>query len=61
MKEITKLSEFLGLKSDKKLVEEIAEKCEFGNMKKEKDPLENTADWKGGQPGMYRKGINQNT
>lgn len=25
-------------------------------MKKEKDPLENTADWKGGQPGMYRKG-----
>lgn len=56
IREITKLSEYLGLKTDKRLIEEIAEKCEFSNMKKEKDPLENMADWKDGKPGMYRKG-----
>ncbi|XP_053376085.1 sulfotransferase 1A2-like isoform X2 [Mercenaria mercenaria] len=54
--EITKISEFLGLKTDPTLIREIAEKCEFSNMKKEKDPLENSAEWKDGKPGMYRKG-----
>ncbi|XP_060567602.1 sulfotransferase 1C2-like isoform X2 [Ruditapes philippinarum] len=54
--EITKISEFLGLKSDPKLISEIAEKCDFSNMKKEKDPLENASEWKDGKPGMYRKG-----
>ncbi|KAL4224388.1 hypothetical protein ACF0H5_017840 [Mactra antiquata] len=56
MGEITKLSKFLGLKTDDKLIEEIADKCEFSKMKKEKDPLEDAAGWKDGQPGMYRKG-----
>ncbi|WAR03194.1 ST1B1-like protein [Mya arenaria] len=56
VKEIEKLSGFLGLKTSKALAAEIAEKCDFQSMKREKDPLENTADWKGGQPGMYRKG-----
>lgn len=56
VKEITKISDFLGLKTDPRLAEEIANKCSFDQMKKEKDPLENTVDWKDGQPGMYRKG-----
>lgn len=56
VREIRKLSEFLGLKTDPGLMEAIADKCEFSNMKKEKDPLENKSEWKGGQPGMYRKG-----
>lgn len=46
----------MGLKTDPKLIEEIAEKCEFSNMKKEKDPLEGPEGWKDGKPGMYRKG-----
>lgn len=54
--EIQKISEFLELKSDQTLIEEIAEKCEFSNMKKEKDPLEDSSGWKDGKPGMYRKG-----
>ena len=41
---------------DKDLIADIAEKCSFSTMKKEKDPMENKAEWKDGQPGMYRKG-----
>ncbi|XP_052218476.1 sulfotransferase 1A1-like isoform X2 [Dreissena polymorpha] len=54
--EIGRLSEFLGLKSSPELIAEIADKCDFSAMKKEKDPLENTKDWKDAKPGMYRKG-----
>ncbi|XP_052259749.1 sulfotransferase 1B1-like isoform X1 [Dreissena polymorpha] len=53
--EIGRLSEFLGFKSSPELIAEIAEKCEFSAMKKEKDPLENTTDWKDAKPEMYRK------
>jgi len=56
VKEIKKVSDFLGLKRDDRLIEEIADKCEFSKMKKEKDSMENKAEWKDGQPGMYRKG-----
>ena len=41
---------------DRELIADIAEKCSFSTMKKEKDPMENKAEWKDGQPGMYRKG-----
>ena len=56
--EIEKLSKFLEVKVDKELIADIAEKCSFSRMKKEKDPMENKAEWKDGQPGMYRKGEN---
>ena len=42
---------------DRELIADIADKCSFNNMKKEKDPMENMAEWKDGQPGMYRKGM----
>ncbi|XP_052218442.1 sulfotransferase 1A1-like isoform X2 [Dreissena polymorpha] len=54
--EIGRLSVFLGLKSSTELIAEIADKCDFSAMKKEKDPLENTKGWKDAKPGMYRKG-----
>ena len=56
VKEIAKLSEFLGLKTDQSLMEEIADKCEFQKMKKEKNIMENKEEWLNGEPGMYRKG-----
>ena len=56
VEEIDKLSKFLDVKVDTELTEDIAEKCSFSSMKKEKDPMENKDEWKEGQPGMYRKG-----
>ena len=44
------------MKTDRELIEDIVEKCDFSKMKKEKDPLENKEEWRDGQPGMYRKG-----
>ena len=44
------------MKTDQKLLESIVEKCDFSEMKKEKDALENKSEWRDGQPGMYRKG-----
>ena len=38
-------------------MEAIADNCEFSKMKKEKDPMENKAEWKDGQPGVFRKGM----
>ena len=37
-------------------MEEIADKCEFQKMKKEKNIMENKEEWLNGEPGMYRKG-----
>ena len=58
IEEVERLSKFLDVKADKDLIEDIAEKCSFSSMKKEKDPMEDKDQWKGGQPGMYRKGNN---
>lgn len=59
IKEITRISEFLGLQSDNKLIEEIAEKCVFDQMKLEKSSMHDPADWKNNEPCMYRKGQNR--
>lgn len=50
------MNDFLGLKSSAELMAEIAERCDFASMKRDKDVLENLSEWKDGQPGMYRKG-----
>ena len=54
--EIEKLSKYLEVKVDRELIVDIAEKCSFSSMKKEKDPMEDKSEWRDGQPGMYRKG-----
>lgn len=56
IKEMTRLSEFLGLNSDPKLMREISDACDFHTMKREKDSMENLEHWKDGVPGIYRKG-----
>ena len=43
---------------DRELIADIAEKCSLSTMKKDKDTMENKAEWKDGQPDMYRKGEN---
>ena len=56
IEEVEKLAKFLEVKAERNLVEDIVDKCDFSKMKKEKDPMEVKAEWRDGQPGMYRKG-----
>ncbi|XP_033748045.1 sulfotransferase family cytosolic 1B member 1-like [Pecten maximus] len=55
--EVSRLASFLKTEGTETLYKEIAKQCNFQKMKKEKDPLEDTAEWKDDKPGMYRKGI----
>lgn len=57
VKEIGRLATFLKTEGTETLYKDIADQCNFKKMKREKDPLEDTAEWKDDKPGMYRKGI----
>lgn len=57
VKEIGRLATFLKMDGSTALYEDIASQCNFKKMKKDKDVLEDTAEWKDNKPGMYRKGI----
>ncbi|KAJ8308487.1 hypothetical protein KUTeg_013361 [Tegillarca granosa] len=55
--EVKKLAKFLGVEEDIQLFKSIYEVCQFDNLKKKKDEIEELDYWKNSTPGMYRKGI----
>lgn len=54
--EVKHLADFLEISCSNNLARDISAQCSFSIMKKDKDPLEDMAEWKNGEPGMYRKG-----
>lgn len=59
-REVTKLAGFLELPVSAELCQNIAKKCQFENMQKDKKGLENefwTNVWVNKQPNFYRKGV----
>lgn len=59
-REVKGLANFLGLKDNEELCRNVANKCQFENMKRDKKGLENefwTNVWVDKEPQFYRKGM----
>ncbi|OWF35184.1 sulfotransferase family cytosolic 1B member 1-like [Mizuhopecten yessoensis] len=57
LREIERIAAFLEVPCDVMFLERVAQLCNFNEMKRDKEPLEDAEDWRDGKPDMYRKGV----